>query len=122
LPGASPQCGSDLGHLAQPRQLSSQARYASTPLRASDDGSTDGRHKYVWRTADGAEQLFDIDRDPREEHDLAHAGGDPAMVQQWRGRLVRELRNRLEGFTDGEKLVPGRAYPPVMKGRGQPPG
>ena len=32
---------------------------------------TDGHEKYIWHVADGREQLFDLDDDPTECHDLA---------------------------------------------------
>ena len=35
---------------------------------------TDGRWKYVWFSGDGREQLFDLQSDPQERHDLADAG------------------------------------------------
>ena len=38
---------------------------------------TDGRFKYVWRPHDGTERLFDLDMDPREEHDLSVGRGQP---------------------------------------------
>lgn len=76
---------------------------------------TDGRFKYIWRPADGSEQLFDLDQDPREEHDLSRT---PA-VGPWRARLVERLAGRPEGFSDGAKLIAGRAYAAVQK-RGEP--
>jgi arylsulfatase A-like enzyme len=72
---------------------------------------TDGHLKYIWRPADGTEQLFDLDRDPREEHDLSKL---PA-VQSWRQRLIQRLANRPEGFSDGQRLVPARPYPAVQR-------
>jgi len=36
-------------------------------------------------------------------------------LAEWRGRLIRRLSNRPEGFTDGTKLIPGRPYPPLQK-------
>jgi len=75
----------------------------------------DGRFKYIWRPADGSEQLFDLDRDPREEHDLSKT---PA-VGPWRARLVERLAGRPEGFSDGAKLMAGRPYAAVQK-RGEP--
>ena len=72
---------------------------------------TDGHFKYIWRPTDGAEQLFDLDRDPREERDLSKS---PA-VKPWRQRLVQRLAGRPEGFSDGERLVPARPYPAVQK-------
>ena len=43
---------------------------------------TDGHFKYIWRPLDGAEQLFDLDKDPHEEHNLATADAD--KTEQWR--------------------------------------
>ncbi len=77
---------------------------------------TDGRYKYVWRPADGTEQLFDLDRDPREEHNLASsssAATSPA-VTEWRTQLIRNLTGRPEGFTDGQRLITGRPYRAVQ--------
>lgn len=76
---------------------------------------TDGRHKYIWRPANGAEQLFDLERDPREEHDLARVASFQKAVAVWRARLVRTLAGRPEGFSDGARLVEGRPYPAVQK-------
>ncbi len=72
---------------------------------------TDGHFKYIWRPADGAEQLFDLDRDPREEHDLSKL----PTVKPWRQRLIERLSDRPEGFSDGQRLVPARPYPAVQK-------
>jgi arylsulfatase A-like enzyme len=72
---------------------------------------TDGHFKYIWRPQDGAEQLFDLDRDPYEEQDLSKL---PA-VEAWRQRLIHRLAARPEGFSDGQHLVPGRPYPPLQK-------
>jgi arylsulfatase A-like enzyme len=76
---------------------------------------TDGRAKYLWRPADGTEQLFDLTHDPREEHDLAPAAAHAAALADWRSRLIRELTGRPEGFTDGTRLIAGRPYPAVQK-------
>jgi len=72
---------------------------------------TDGREKYVWFAADGHEQLFDLQQDPTECIDLARAPGKADRVELWRQRLVRELKDWPEGFSDGEKLIPGRPFP-----------
>jgi arylsulfatase len=73
---------------------------------------TNGRWKYVWRPCDGAEQLFDLENDGQELHDLhAHV---PAELETWRGRLVDRLRDRPEGFVDGDRLVAGRPYDAVL--------
>lgn len=76
---------------------------------------TDGRHKFIWRPADGSEQLFDLERDPREERDLARANSAGAAVALWRARMVQQLAGRPEGFSDGQRLLAGRPYPSVQK-------
>jgi arylsulfatase len=78
---------------------------------------TDGHYKYIWRPQDGTEQLFDLDRDPHEEHDLSAAATTSVTLLQWRDRLVRRLAARPEGFSDGQRLIPGRPYPAVQKAR-----
>src|SRR5205823_4140660 len=50
---------------------------------------TDGRFKYIWRPLDGSEQLFDLNRDPHEEHDLAKDEADRAELEKWRALLVK---------------------------------
>jgi arylsulfatase A-like enzyme len=74
---------------------------------------TDGHEKYVWLSGTGREQLFDLDRDPQECHDLAsHAL--TGRLERWRGILVKELAGREEGFTDGTRLITGRPVSPVL--------
>jgi len=75
---------------------------------------TDGRSKYIWRPADGTEQLFDLESDPREERDLARDGLQRDAVAAWRTRMIRQLAGRPEGFSDGTQLFAGRPYPPVQ--------
>jgi arylsulfatase A-like enzyme len=75
---------------------------------------TDGRYKYIWRTFNGIEQLFDLDKDMHEEHNLAKVDSQRALLLQWRGRLIQTLLNRPEGFTDGTNLIPGRPYPALQ--------
>jgi arylsulfatase len=75
---------------------------------------TDGHFKYIWRPVDGTEHLFDLAKDPREEHDLAKVTSQRALLEQWRARMVKELAMRPEGFSDGSNLIPGRPYPPLQ--------
>ena len=75
---------------------------------------TDGRYKYIWRPLDGTEHLFDLFKDPREEHDLAKVAGEAALLEQWRNRLTKQLANRPEGFSDGKRLITGRPYPALQ--------
>ncbi len=68
----------------------------------------DGREKYVWYSGSGEEQLFDLQADPHEERNLAVRDEHRARLELWRRRLIEELRDREEGFTDGVRLIPGR--------------
>jgi arylsulfatase len=78
---------------------------------------TDGHWKFIWRPLDGSEQLFDLDQDPHEEHDLAREEASHPTLLRWRRLLVDRLRDRPEGFSDGEKLMPGRPYPALPRQR-----
>ncbi len=77
---------------------------------------TDGRYKYIWRPTDGREHLFDLEKDPQEEHDLSREASRRALLAQWRSRLIQRLAPRPEGFSDGKQLIPGRPYRPLMAG------
>ena len=78
---------------------------------------TDGHIKYIWRPYDGSEQLFDLDNDSHELHDLVTMSDWNDRLNNWRGRMIETLSGRPEGFTDGVRLIPGRPYnamiPPV---------
>lgn len=75
---------------------------------------TDGREKYVWYTASGEEQLFDLVGDPRELRNLAGQAAHAPALERWRARLVARLADRPEGFSDGQRLLPGRPHNAVM--------
>lgn len=79
---------------------------------------TDGRFKYIWRPADGTEQLFDLQSDPKEEHNLAKDPASLATLEQWRARLIQRLATRPEGFSDGHQLISGRPYKAKNSGPG----
>ena len=66
------------------------------------------RHKYVWFSGDGREQLFDLVADPLETDDLAQRAEFAAELARHRALLVEHLRGREEGFVAGDALVPGR--------------
>ncbi len=76
---------------------------------------TDGQFKYIWRPLDGTEHLFDLTADSHEEHDLAKVASHRALLEQWRARMVKQLANRPEGFSDGTNLILGRPYPPLQE-------
>ncbi|ACQ79559.1 sulfatase [Beutenbergia cavernae DSM 12333] len=86
-----------------------------TLLGQSFQWLTDGHEKYVWWSGTGREQLFDLDSDPTESHDLAPSPGASARLERWREVLVGELRGREEGFTEGGRLVVGRPVRPTLR-------
>lgn len=66
-------------------------------------GVTDGRWKYTWYYVDGTEQLFDIETDPHELHDLARAPKEKDVRRALRGRIVEHLaRHGGQFLKDGE--------------------
>ncbi|MBT3295862.1 MAG: sulfatase-like hydrolase/transferase [Verrucomicrobia bacterium] len=71
---------------------------------------TDGRMKYIWRPATGEEQLFDLHVDPQELHNL----NESADSEVWRNRMIEQLKERPEGFSDGTRLMAGCTYGPVL--------
>ncbi|SMG53937.1 arylsulfatase [Paenibacillus aquistagni] len=73
----------------------------------SNQWITDGRHKYIWYSQTGEEQLFDLLHDPTELH---NAIGDEAYQEEasrLRTLLIQELNGREEGYSDGERLYAG---------------
>jgi len=87
---------------------------------------TDGREKYIWFVPEaddqstwfvpqGGEQFFDLTTDPQECHDLIKDPTAQERIAYWRARMVEELRDRPEGFSDGERLIRGRPYAPVLE-------
>ncbi|MFH0922292.1 MAG: arylsulfatase [Fibrobacterota bacterium] len=71
---------------------------------------TDGKVKYIWHPCNGAEQLFDLVGDPGETRDLAKRPDHGEQLALWRKRLIENLAGRPEKFTDGERLIAGRAH------------
>jgi len=69
---------------------------------------TDGQTKYIWFSQTGEEQLFDLTLDPQELRNLAVAASHAQELTRWRGRLIAELTDREEGYTDGDQLIVGR--------------
>jgi arylsulfatase A-like enzyme len=76
----------------------------------------DGRFKHVWYTQTGQEHLFDLEKDPGEMHDLVLEEGSEEQLRPWRARLMEFLKDRPEGFTDGERLIVGRHHGPLIPG------
>ncbi len=66
---------------------------------------TDGRWKYIFHARDGAEQLFDLTRDPAELHDLAPEAAHAAQLRLWRGRLIDHLAERGDRWVKAGRLA-----------------
>ena len=50
-------------------------------------GLRDGRWKFIHELESGRSQLYDLERDPGEQHDLAD--DDPVRVEAYREHLLR---------------------------------
>jgi len=98
----------------QPVSLRDDLHGEHTVLGQSLQWLTDGHQKYIWFSASGAEQLFDLDTDPQECRNLAGEPAWAARLAHWRGRLIAELADREEGFVDHGRLVPGRPVHPTL--------
>ncbi len=68
---------------------------------------TDGHHKYIWGSGEGTEELFNLDADPQERHNLADDPANLGDLQSWRQRMVETLRDREEGYVVDGALTPG---------------
>lgn len=76
------------------------------------------RWKYIWFSADGREQCFDLQTDPDECHDCSRDPGRAEVMAWCRARLIEELTGREEGYTDGTRLIAGRPARPVLANAG----
>lgn len=65
---------------------------------------TDGKHKYIWHHRTGEEQLFDLQADPRECHDLAGLPEQRAARDRWRERMISHLESKQAGGPACEAL------------------
>jgi arylsulfatase A-like enzyme len=75
---------------------------------------TNGRQKFIWRPYTGREELFDLDTDPLECRNLAGSSGHQNDLKIWRRRMVDQLADRPEGFSDGENLITGCDYSDLL--------
>jgi arylsulfatase len=65
---------------------------------------TDGRRKYIFHARDGEEQFFDLERDPRELHDIAGEPASATELGRWRERMAAHFAERGEPFLRAGKL------------------
>ncbi|MCM1502521.1 MAG: sulfatase-like hydrolase/transferase [Bacteroidales bacterium] len=66
---------------------------------------TDGHIKYIWFCASGEEQLFDLDRDPKEEYNLVGRPAWRRKLDEMRAAMVSHLQERGESWVRDGKLV-----------------
>lgn len=66
---------------------------------------TDGRFKYIFHTLNGEQQLFNLEEDPGERHDLSSHPEHQATLRLWRERLLEHLAKRGEPFVVGGDLA-----------------
>ena len=78
-------------------------------------------YKYVWFSTWDEYQLFDLDADPQELHNVVDQGDYQQVRDQAHGYLVAELRGREEGFVDENgNLTAGRPVGNVLSESHQP--
>ena len=65
------------------------------------------KDKYIWFSQSGREQYFDLENDPREEHDAIQSANQ-SRINELRAALIQELSGREEGYTNGSQLITGR--------------
>ncbi len=66
---------------------------------------TDGKMKYVWFLRTGEEQLFNLEKDPYELHDLARDASASKELEKMRKAMVEHLRERGEEWVKDDRLV-----------------
>jgi len=66
---------------------------------------SDGHFKYFWYNEGDIEQLFDLERDPREQHNLAQDPNNKKLVGEWRERLIGVLEEERSPDVKDGKLV-----------------
>jgi arylsulfatase A-like enzyme len=85
--------GSSARERVQPRYLDLEHSRCYWP-ESDWTGMTDGRHKYVYWSVTGEEQLFDLERDPHKLRDLAGDAASASLLRTWRRRMADHLRER----------------------------
>lgn len=64
--------------------------------------------KFCWYSQTGEEQYFDLKTDPCETHNAVQDERYQERIAELRQLLIRELKDREEGYSDGRKLITGR--------------
>ncbi len=80
---------------------------------------TDGRHKLIWYPDGNVIQLFDLDADPREQHDLSADAGAADMRAKLTAALMENLYGEdLDAVENGELKGRGPTPVPPVANRG----
>ncbi|WP_299230391.1 arylsulfatase [uncultured Bacteroides sp.] len=78
---------------------------------------TDGKIKYVWRFSTGEEELFDLKKDPQENHNVIHDKRYNKVYKELRKAMIEHLSERGDEFVkDGELQILKRTvlYSPLF--------
>lgn len=75
-------------------------------------------YKYIWFSQTGREQLFNMIEDPKELKDLVNDKSSQDVLVQYRSYLIQELKDREEGYSDGQSLIVGREAKAVLDNPG----
>jgi arylsulfatase len=76
---------------------------------------TDAKKKYIYFRSTGEEQLFDLEKDPKEETELSTNPNYTKQLDIWRERMVKHLEIRGKKWVKKGKLVKkkkGKLYSP----------
>lgn len=85
-----------------------------TYIHGEHSGGNIGNHyivteneKYIWYTQTGEEQFFNLKEDPNEMINHIHTPKYEEKIKELRNILIQELKDRPEGYLDGENLKVG---------------
>lgn len=65
-------------------------------------------YKYIWHSQTGAEQFFDLEKDPTELDDLIEDSEYAEKIKELKAELIDQLKDRPEEFVKDNQLVPGQ--------------
>jgi len=71
--------------------------------------------KYIWYSQTGKELYFDLVSDPHESHNAISEEAYAQRIIYLRQKLISELVDREEGYSDGKQLIVGRPPQTVLK-------
>lgn len=75
---------------------------------------TTNHDKYIWYSQTGVEQYFNLEKDPEEKVNLINDADYQKQIESRRQQLIEELKDREEGFTDGQVLIVGQEIKPTL--------